>query len=143
MIKKTVTYTDWDGEQVTEDLYFNLNKAEMMELNKRYNGALDKYLKRAQERKQYVKLGVFYKDLILKAYGVKSTDGKRFEKSEEAARDFFQSVAFDTLFDEVLESPEAAEALVNGMLNGIRGGSESEERRAEIKALRSGDEAGA
>lgn len=126
MIKKTVTYKDWDGEQVTEDLYFNLNKAEMMEMNKRYNGALDKYLKRALERKQYVKLGVFYKDLLLKAYGVKSTDGRRFEKSDEAARDFFQSKAFDTLFDEVLNSPDTAEALVNGMLNTVTGKAEAQ-----------------
>lgn len=120
MIKKTVNYTDWDGEKVSEDLYFNLNKAELMELNKRYGGKLDKHLKRMTERKEYSKLGVFYKDFILKAYGRKSEDGRRFEKSDEAARDFYQSLAFDTLFDEVLNTPEAADAFVKGVLAGIK-----------------------
>ena len=142
MIKKTVTYKDWDGETVTEALYFHLNKAEMMELNKKYGGALDKHLKRMVEKQQFTKLGVFYKDFILKAYGTKSEDGRRFVKSDEAARDFYQSQAFDTLFDMVLSSPQEAEAFVSGVLNGIKGSPASGEKKAEIKQLRPGDEAG-
>lgn len=117
MIKKTVSYQDWDGEPITEDLYFHLTKAEMLDLNKKYNGALDKYLRRALEKQQYVKLGVFFKDLILKSYGVKSTDGKRFEKSDEDAKAFYQSLAFDTLFEELLASGDAATAFVDGVMS--------------------------
>lgn len=119
MIKRTVKYNDWDGEPVVEDLYFHLSKAELLEFNKKYGGALDKSLRRMIEKKQTTKLGVFFKDFILKAYGVKSEDGKRFEKSDEAAKAFYQSVAFSTLFDDVLSSAGAAEAFVDGVLDSI------------------------
>lgn len=120
MIKKTVTYTDWDGEDVTESLWFNMNKAELLELNKKYGSALDKFLRRSIEKEQYTKLAVFWKDFILKAYGTKTDDGKHFVKSDEAAKEFYQSIAFDIIFDEVLGSDAAADAFVNGVLNGIR-----------------------
>ena len=120
MIKKTISYTDYDGEPVVESLYFNMNKAELLELNKKYGNALDKFLRRTVEKQQYSKLAVFYKDFILKSYGVKADDGKHFVKSDEAAREFYQSLAFDKLFDEVLESPESAEIFVQGVLSGIK-----------------------
>lgn len=120
MIKKTVTYTDWDGEQVSENLFFNLNKIELLELNKKYGGAVDKFMKRAVEKQNFVRLGVFYKDFILKAYGVKTEDGRHFEKSPEATKSFEQSVAFITLFDEVMTNPDALETFVDGVLKDIK-----------------------
>ena len=120
MIKQTVTYTDYDGEKVTEHLWFNLNKAELMELDKKYGGKLSNYLRRWSEKDDRTKLGVFFKDFILRSYGVKSEDGKRFVKSEEAARDFYQSIAFDTLFDIVLGDADKAKAFVDGVCAGVK-----------------------
>ena len=120
MVKQTVKYTDYDGEAVEEALWFNLTKAELMELDKKYNGKMGKYLSRWNERQENTRLGVFFKDLILRAYGRKSEDGRRFEKSPEATLAFAQSAAFEALFDDLLASPEAAEAFVTGVMSGMK-----------------------
>ena len=83
MIKKTITYVDYNDVERTEDFYFNLSKAELMEIEMSTSGGLVEMINRivsAQDAPAIIKV---FKDLILKAYGVKSLDGKRFEKSKE------------------------------------------------------------
>ena len=132
MIKPTVTYKDSDDHIVTEDLWFNLKKAEVLELDKKYGGNLTNYLRRWAERKDNVKLAVFFKDFILRSYGVKSEDGKRFVKSDELSRDFYQSYAFDAMFDAVLKDVETAKAFVDGVMAGI---TEDSEQKAFVGSV--------
>lgn len=116
MLKKTITYTDYDGNERTEDFYFNLTKAECLEMELGSNGGMKKYVERiiaAQDGKQLVSL---FKEIIDKSYGVKSLDGKRFVKNQEVLDEFKQSEAYSELFMELATSSDSAAAFVNGVL---------------------------
>ena len=116
MLKKTMTYTDYDGNQRTEDFYFNLSKAEVAEMQLSASGGLDKMINRIiaeQDGKRIIEL---FKDLVLRSYGKKSDDGKRFIKSKELAEEFSQTEAYSDLFMELATDAEAAAAFVNGIV---------------------------
>lgn len=116
MIKKTITYTDYNGSERTEDFHFNLSKAEIMEMEMSTTGGLAEMMKRivaAQDAPAIIKI---FKDLVLKAYGEKSPDGKRFIKSPEIAEGFAQTEAYSELFMELATNADAAAAFVNGII---------------------------
>lgn len=116
MIKKTITYTDYNGAERTEDFYFNLSKAEVMEMEMSTTGGLAEMITRivaAQDQPAIIKI---FKDLILKAYGVKSPDGKRFIKSEEISTEFSQTEAYSQIFMELATDADAASKFVNGIV---------------------------
>ena len=116
MLKKTITYEDYNGNMRTEDFYFNLTKAELMEMEMSINGGLAEMIQRivaAQEAPAIIKI---FKDLILKAYGVKSLDGKRFMKDQDKIDEFAQSEAYSILFMELATNADAAAAFVNGIM---------------------------
>ncbi len=116
MLKKTITYEDYDGNQRTEDFLFNLTKAEIAEMELSAQGGLVKMLERivqAQDGKRIVEV---MKDLILRAYGEKSADGRRFIKNQELRDSFSQTEAYSMLFMELATDAEAATAFVNGIV---------------------------
>ena len=116
MIKKTITYKDYNQVDRTEDFYFNLSKAEVMEMEMSTSGGLAEMITRivaAQDQPAIIKI---FKDLILKAYGEKSPDGKRFIKSDELSTAFSQTEAYSQLFMELATDAEAASAFVNGIV---------------------------
>lgn len=116
MLKKTMTYTDYNGIERTEDHFFNLSKAEIMEMEMSTTGGLAEMIKRivaAQDQPAIIKI---FKELILKAYGVKSPDGKRFIKSDEISLEFSQTEAYSQLFMELATDADAAAAFVNGII---------------------------
>lgn len=116
MIKWPITYTDYNGETQTEDFYFNLNKAEVMELNLEANGSYGEYLQRAVEQRDGKKLAYEFKRLILKAYGEKSPDGRRFIKSDEMSTAFEQTEAFSELYMQLATEENAASKFIEGVL---------------------------
>ena len=116
MIKKSITYTDYNGVERKEDFYFNLTKAEIMEMEMSTAGGLAEMIQKivaAQDAPAIIKI---FKELVLKAYGEKSADGKRFIKSEEIATAFSQTEAYSILFMELATDAEAAAAFVNGIV---------------------------
>lgn len=116
MLKKTITYTDYNGTERTEDFYFNLSKAEIMEMEMSTTGGLAEMIQKivaAQDAPAIIKV---FKDLILKAYGEKSPDGKRFIKSEEIRNAFAQTEAYSQLFMELATDSDAAAKFVNGIV---------------------------
>lgn len=116
MIKKTISYTDYNGVERTEDFYFNLTKAEVMEMEMSTKGGLAEMIQRivaAQDQPAIIKI---FKDLIIKAYGVKSPDGKRFIKNDEVVDEFVQTEAFSELFMELATDADAAAKFVNGII---------------------------
>ena len=116
MLKKTITYTDYNDVTRTEDFYFNLSKAELMEMEMSTSGGLAEMIKKivaAQDTPSIIKI---FKELILKAYGEKSSDGKRIVKSEEISNAFAQTEAFSDLFMELATDADAASAFVNGII---------------------------
>ena len=116
MLKKTVTYTDYNGVERTEDFYFNLTKAEIAEMEMSTAGGFAEMIQKvvaAQDAPAIIKV---FKDLVLKAYGEKSPDGKRFIKSEELSTAFSQTEAYSQIFMELATNAEAAAAFVNGII---------------------------
>ena len=121
MLKKTITYTDYNRVERKEDFYFNLTKAEIMEMEMSISGGLTEMINRivaAQDAPAIVKI---FKELVLKAYGIKSPDGKRFIKSEELATEFAQTEAYSQLFMELATDADAASAFVNGIVPNVEG----------------------
>lgn len=116
MIKWPITYTDYNGEKQTEEFYFNLNKAELIEMDLMANGAYREYLERVVEKKDGKAIAEVYRDLILKSYGEKSPDGRRFIKSEELATEFQQTEAYVELYMELATQPEKAKTFIEGVL---------------------------
>lgn len=116
MLKKTITYTDYDGNVRTEDFYFNLSKPELIEMQVSSDGGLDKFIKRVVDAQDSKELVALFKEFILKAYGVKSDDGRRFIKSEEIRNSFSQTEAYTELFMELSTSADAAASFLNAVV---------------------------
>lgn len=120
MLKKTITYTDYNGVERTEDFYFNLNKAEVMEMEMSTKGGLAEMIQRiiaAQDAPAIIKI---FKDLVLKAYGEKSPDGKHFNKFDKdghrLADDFAQTEAYSNLFMELATDADTASNFINAIV---------------------------
>lgn len=116
MLKKTITYEDFNGVERKEDFYFNLSKAEIMEMQFGTVGGLDVMLKKIIDAKDIKSIMDTFKMLILKAYGIKSDDGRRFIKSEEIAKEFEQTEAYSILYMELASDDNAAAEFVNGII---------------------------
>lgn len=108
MLKKTIKYTDFNGEERNEDFYFNLTKAEVAELEMSINGGLSAMIEKISNEQDNVAIMKIFKELILKSYGEKSIDGKRFVKSEELSTAFSQTEAYSELFMEIATDPDKA-----------------------------------
>lgn len=116
MLKKTIKYTDYDGNEREEDFYFNLNKAEVTEMELSKQGGLSEYIKRIVAAQDAPSLVELFKELICKSYGEKSLDGKRFVKSKELTEKFTQTEAYAELFVELASNAEEATKFVNGIM---------------------------
>ena len=113
MHKETITYEDYNGNERTEDFYFNLSKAELAEMELSTQGGFKgKILKiiAAQDTPTLIQI---FKGLILESFGVKSDDGRRFEKSEELSVEFSQTEAYSDLFMKLATDSDAAATFIN------------------------------
>lgn len=116
MIKWPITYTTYDGEEITEDFYFHLNKAELTKMQFDVNGAYSQYIERIQNERNLKELGEQYANLILNSYGKKSDDGRIFRKSDEIRDEFKCSEAYSVLFMELLSDADKAAKFARGIL---------------------------
>lgn len=117
MIKKTIKYVDFNGDEQNETFYFNLSKAELTKMEIGREGGMANYIEEVVKSGNNAKLLDLFNEIILDSYGVKSEDGKRFIKSSKLREEFEQSAAFSELFMEMVTSPEAADAFVKGISN--------------------------
>ena len=116
MLKKTITYNDYNGVSRTEDFYFNLSKAEIMEMEMSTAGGMEQMINKiiaAQDTPAILKV---FNDIILKSYGEKSADGKRFIKNKELTDEFTQTEAYSNLYMELSTDANAAAAFINGII---------------------------
>lgn len=116
MLKKKITYTDYNGVERSEDFYFNLTKAELMEMEMSTVGGFTEMVQRIVAANDAPSIIKIFKELILKAYGEKSPDGKRFIKSKEISDAFSQTEAYSQLFMELATDANAAADFVNGLV---------------------------
>lgn len=116
MLKKTIEYTDYNGSQRKEDHYFNLNKLELIEIDAKYPGGLSATINKLSAEENSAKIIELVKDMIIKSYGVKSEDGKRFIKNQEVIDSFTQTEAFSELFMELATDADKAANFFNGIV---------------------------
>ena len=116
MLKKVISYTDYDGNERKETFYFNLSKAEIAEMELSTSGGLAQSIQRVIDTQDNPKIVAIFKDLILRSYGEKSPDGKRFIKSKELSEGFSQTEAYSELFIELASNADAASAFINGII---------------------------
>lgn len=113
MLKKTITYKDYDGVERKEDFYFNMSKAEILEMQMSTEGGLRKLYEKIIQAQDVPKIVYHFKKLILDAYGEKSADGKRFIKSKELSEAFSQTEAYSNLYIELATDAKAATDFMN------------------------------
>lgn len=116
MLKKSITYINYNDEEVTEDFYFNINKAELMELELSTPGGFSESIKTIVAEKNVPLIMSTFKKLILKSYGEKSPDGKHFSKSEDISNKFENTEAYSSLFMELVTDAQKAGDFVTGIL---------------------------
>lgn len=116
MLKETFTFVDYNGNERTEDHYFHLNKAECMEMELGTTGGLTAYLQSVIDAQDMPTLIKIFKEMILKAYGKKSPDGRQFIKNDELSTEFSQTEAYVQLFTKLATDAEAASRFVNGII---------------------------
>ena len=116
MLKKTITYTDYDGMERTEDFWFNLSKTELTKLDAELPGGVLGVLRKIIDKKDRNALVDFIETLILRSYGEKTLDGKRFVKTPDMAEEFMQTPAYDELFMSVLSDTDSQTSFINGVI---------------------------
>jgi hypothetical protein len=116
VLKKTITYTDFNDEEVSEDFFFHLSKAELVELEMSHQGGLSEALKRIVEAEDGKGIVQEFKNIILSAYGQRSSDGKRFIKNQQLREEFESTEAYSTLFIELVTNTDAAIEFINGVI---------------------------
>ena len=116
MLKKTIKYTDFDGVQREESVYFNLTKSELTEMELSATGGLTKMIEKIVETQDGGRILSVFKELILKAYGEKSPDGRRFVKSKELSEAFSQTPMYDILFMELATDADKASDFIKAVI---------------------------
>ena len=116
MIKKTISYTDYNGIERTEDFYFNLTKAEIADMELSTTGGFSELVKKIVDAKNVPQLVEIFKTVLHKAYGVKSPDGRRFMKNEELWLEFKETEAYSQLYMELATDDKKAADFINGVI---------------------------
>lgn len=116
MLKKTIQYTDYNDVKREEDFYFNLTETELAEMQLEVTGGLDSMLQAIVKAQDIPTISKLFKQIILKAYGQKSPDGRRFIKSEELSTEFSQTGAYNVLYMELSQDAEKASEFITGII---------------------------
>lgn len=116
MFKRTIKYTDFDGTDREEDFYFHLSKAELVEMEMSKPGGMEKYITKLVQGLVSEEIIAVFKDMILKSYGEKSDDGKRFIKSSELSKAFSETEAYSILFYQLITDAKLASEFINGLI---------------------------
>ena len=116
MHKETITYTDFNGVQRTEDYYFDLSKPEIVKMQASEKGGYDVQLKSISASTNGALIMTFFENVIKAAYGEKTEDGRRFMKSDEISRSFMETPAYEVLFEKLVTDANAASEFVNRVM---------------------------
>jgi len=116
MLKKTISYTDFNGDEVSEDFFFHQSKAELIELEVSHEGGLEEAIKRIVKAEDGKAIIAEFKNIILSSYGQRSLDGKRFIKNQTIRDEFESTEAYSTLFMELVTDAQAAATFIQGVI---------------------------
>lgn len=135
MLKETITYTDYNGVERTEDFFFNLSKAELMEMELGTTGGLTEMIRKMVASQDAPAILKTFKKLLLQAYGEKSADGKRFIKSEELSTAFAQTEAYSQIFMKLTTDETAMSNFINGIVPNVSGAAPAASTEANMSLI--------
>lgn len=141
MYKKTVNYTNLDGDDKEKVLYFNYTATQLMDILERHGISFDKlelfqeYVKSLQAEGKTMEMVRFVHDLIVNAYGERDASGDHFYKSAEIANDFDNSLAFETLFIDLMKNPDELNKLMRGATASISELNTESDKKALLNPL--------
>lgn len=136
MFKTDIKYTDYNGIERTEKFYFNLSKAELVEMELSTQAGVEEMLRMLIATRDNAKIIKTFKDLVLKSYGIKSEDGTRFIKNDKLREEFEQSEAYSEFFVKLISDSEYQKEFINGVINGVNAPEMKEEDAiAKLKEL--------
>lgn len=116
MYKKTITYTDYNDEERTESFYFAMNEVELTEMQTSVEGGYGEMIKKFADTEDSAALIGVLKDLILKSYGIKSEDGRKFVKDPEITKEFTQTAAYGAIYMDLATNEKAMSDFINGII---------------------------
>lgn len=116
MYVKKIKYTNYNGEERERRFYFNLSKAEVLNMELSTNGGYENYISRIVETRDQHELIRMFKELIKMSYGVKSDDGEMFIKNDKVFSEFEQSEAYSEFYMELVTNTESAIEFINGIM---------------------------
>jgi hypothetical protein len=116
VLKRDITYEDFNGERVTDTFYFNLTRTEIIELELSYDGGLEASINKIIKAENVNALIMEFKKIVLLAYGQRTEDGKRFIKNDQLKEEFSQTAAYDALFMELATDDDAAATFIKGIM---------------------------
>lgn len=116
MLKKTYTYTDYNGVERTESFYFHFTEAEILDMEMSTEGGFAERVQRIIDAKDQAALMKLIKQFVIDAYGVKSDDGRRFIKNEKVKTAFLECPAFSDIFMDMVTNDELAAEFINGVI---------------------------
>ena len=136
MLKKRISYTDYNGVTKEKDFYFNLSEAELTEMQLEQGGGFDAMLQRIVDSKDIPGLTKVFKQLIIRAYGEKSADGKYFRKSADISEKFLSTEAYSKLYMELISDPDKMADFITGLLpKSVQGEVAKQKANGELKVV--------
>lgn len=136
MLKRPITYEDFNGDTVTEEFYFNLTKSEIIELEVDMEGGLSDWLAKIVKTENHKEIVGQFKRIVLLAYGEKSPDGRRFIKTDQMREEFAQTAAYNALFMELATNDNAAAEFITGIMPKDMQGEVEKSVQEEIEAAK-------
>lgn len=121
MIKEVIKYVDFDGNERTTTAYFNINKAELLDLQLSEKEGFDAMIRYIIENNDVSKSVEVFKKILKLSYGVKSADGNRFVKNQEVWEEFEQSLAYEEIFMKLATDANYSEKFIKGVLPDVEG----------------------
>lgn len=116
MIKLTIKYTDFNDNEVEEDVYFHFSQDEMFDYIRENREYIAGEVSNALTTEDYIETYKAVRDLVVAAYGERSKDGRRFVKNEETKLNFVETPRLDVVLEQILESDETMKRFINGIL---------------------------
>lgn len=116
MLKKTIIFDNLDGEKVTEDFYFNITKAEVMEMEIAQKGGLSSHLDEVIKSENNLEIMRIFKEILKASIGYRSENGNRFIKNEEIWLNFYQSEAYSEFLMEFFTDPKSIAVFIEAVL---------------------------
>lgn len=135
MRKETITYKDYNGNERTENFFFNLSKAELMEMELSTAGGLQQMIEKIMAEKDSAAIIALFKEILLKAYGVKSPDGKYFEKSPEISKQFTFTAAYSDLYMSLASDAKFASEFIADIVPDVSNDIKAQEGLKQMAAL--------